>query len=431
MDEHRTPIEGFERFRMPYLKIAAVAVFASAILAVGVLGPHPATPAASASPSTRPVAIVSPRPSPSAAPTLGAPRGIEALAGVTKLTPDPSAVHLSWLPDDITSRSLAAIGSRLFYVTTANKIRSAVVGTNEPQQTLVSVPACHAINQVAAAGHYVAYVVTSPMAEPIDANGCGTPGTVAWSVWVLDLRGGRPRQIATGLRDVGNVGDHMYPVQLALSPTTVAFDRPPKPSAGWSAETIEVYSNADGHLLWSTQTVNWVSQVMLGGPYLAVTVTGNPLQLMIASEKHPVLDNFAEPATTASIAPDGSYLAWDVASGNGLPAVLAVQSTAHGAEIHFSAPTDGTHPEPLRPVVSHIGSGALVAWLATAPGGTVYPAFRSALDGQAAGLLTTTIQEPAWLTLEGSHLIWVAADPAGGPAVAFEVDVSAFNLGGQ
>jgi len=76
----------------------------------------------------------------------------------------------------------------------------------------------------------------------------------------------------------------------------------------------------------------------------------------------------------------------------------------------------------LRPVVSATPASTIVAWYATAPGGGTYPAFRNTSHGLAAVL--DSVQEPAWLHLEGNVLIWVAADLEGGPSVAFAVDVA-------
>lgn len=428
MDDHLTPIEGWARFRLPYFRIGAVVALAAGILAVGILGPHPdssATPTI-ATPATAvaqvPISAAAPS-SPASTTAVPAPvvaTGIDAIGGVVTIRPAAADVHLSWLPDDITSRSLAAIGSRVFYVTGADRIRSSTIGSDTPPETLVSVPACRAINQVAAAGDFVAYVVTSPVRPPLDSTGCGGPTRIAWSVRLLDLRRGGPREVASGVRDVGSVQDELYPVHLALSATSVAFDRTPTPAGGWSGETVEVRATADGHLQWSTQTDFPVSDVMLGGSTLAVLTAGP--QLWTADASHPALRLVANPSSAASISDDGSYLAWDVNTGLGGESEVAVQPTSGGPPVLLVAPTGSSNPEPLRPVVSATPTGPVVAWYATAPGGGIYPAFRNASHGQPAVL--DSAQEPAWLHLEGNVLIWVAADLEGGPSLAFAVDVS-------
>lgn len=66
--------------------------------------------------------------------------------------------------------------------------------------------------------------------------------------------------------------------------------------------------------------------------------------------------------------------------------------------------------------------GPMVAWFATAPGETVYPAFRHV--GSSGGAVLSSFQEPIWLAVQGSTLIWVAVSADGSSTEAYAVDVS-------
>lgn len=351
------------------------------------------------------------------------------------MEPLPGQIRETWLPGEITSRSMAVVGLMLFFIVDGNRIQSTVVNLNGTRQTLVSVPPCEGINQLAAAGHELAYVVTSPGGPTLQVGACGGPAPVAWSVWLLDLNGGSPRQVANGVRDASSIGVAEFPVHVALTESAYAFDRPASSKAAGSGETVEVHS-IDGRLLWSSQTQAPVSDVMLGGNRLAILTEGAPLvegllDLWTSDAGHPSPTKVAQPASSASLSPDGSYLTWDLPPAAGRPASTGQSTVGIAAldsgQVEFLTTLTGTDiPEPLRPAVSSTVRGPVVAWFATAPGGAIYPAFRYASGGT--GTVLSSLQEPVWIDIEGSTLTWVAESSDGWSKEVFAVDVASLEL---
>ncbi len=434
-DEAGAPLEGRVRLRRPYLSIAVVVAIAVALVGVGYLGPHvtpPITPApgptlaAQVPPPALPTAT--PAPARSAAPVIG----LNDLTGLTHLEPPAGQVKASRIPEPFTSFAPAILGLRLFYVAGGHRIDSIEIGSNAAAQTLATVPACQAINQVVAAGHEIAYVVTTPVGLPLDAAGCGTSPGLAWSVWLLDLSGGTPREVASGLRQALWVDQYKSPIHLALADSAFAFDRPSASTAATAGETIEVHS-LDGRLLWTSPTVAPVADVMLGGGQLAFLTDGAPqgearLYLWTSTAARPSPIRVAQPASSASLASDGSYLTWDLAQSDGSAGAaprsqVAVDSLSSGQVGFLDTPTGADAPQPLRPAVSGTSRGPLVAWFATAYGGTVYPAFRYA-GSSAGGAVLSTYQGPTWLAVEGGTLVWVAESADASYTVAFAVDLN-------
>lgn len=428
MDDYGTPIEGRARLHRPYFRIALVVGLATAVIGLGYFGPHP-TPPSVASPPASPVAQ-----NPSVAPSEPVTTGLDALTELTQVQPIPSQIRQSWLPLQITSRSMAVIGLRLFYVVRADRIESSVVGSTDDPQTLVQVSGCDAINQLAGAGHELGYVVTSPAGSTSQAGGCGDTSTVAWSVWLLDLNGGSPQQVARGTRESSSISVDEFPVHLALTASAYAFDRPPVSEAAGSDETVEVHA-IDGELLWTSETAALVSHVMLGGNRLALLTERSPLgegllDLWTSDAGHPRSTWVAQPASSASLSPDGSYLTWDLPPAAGSPTStrqsgVGILSLDSGGVEFLAAPTGSETPAPLNPTISSTESGPVMAWFATAPGGSVYPAFR--FPAGASGAVLSSVQAPVWMDIEGGTLIWVAESYDGWSAVAFAVDLGAVN----
>jgi hypothetical protein len=309
---------------MPYLKIAAVVALGTGILAVGVLGPHPAprpTPSTDASLIARipsPTApTVAPFPAPSTSPTVPIANRSDSLVGLTRVVPLADQIKVSWLPGQITSGSMAVVGMRIFYVVDANRIQSTEVGSDQAGQSLVSVPSCEGINQLAAAGHELAYVVTSPGGPTATVHDCGGAGRVSWSVWLLDLNGGGPRRVAQGVRAASSIEIDEFPIHLALTDSAYAFNRPPVSAAAGLGETVEVHA-IDGQLLWTSRTKRPVASVMLGGGTLAILTdvlsqADGVVNLYTSSAARPDPAPMDQPAASASLSPDGLHLAWDVA----------------------------------------------------------------------------------------------------------------------
>lgn len=431
MEDEGTPIGGTTRFGRPYLKVAAVAALAAGILGVGLLGPHMAGTLSHTAPpsllagSATPAAPVAGGATPAAAAT-----GIDALAGLTRVELAPDAVRQSWLSTQISSRSMASIGLRLFFVVGGDQIKSTVIGREEGPNTLVSVPYCQTINQLAAAGDELAYVVTSPASPAAAIDGCGGSGTLSWSIWILDLVGGSPRQIAHGTLVPNSLEAAESPIHLALTASTFAFDRPTASTDAGQGTTVEVHA-IDGTPLWSSWSQAPVTSIMLGGKRLAVlteasTQSGPMKRLWIADAGHPLLSEVARPASSASFAPDGSYLAWDVwpsvafGESSSLPEV-AIEMLDSGRVQALTTLNASTMPESLQVSISVTRAGPAIAWFATAPDGSVYPAFRFAGGGD--GEILASSQQPMWLSVEDGTLIWVAERSDGWSNVAFAVDM--------
>jgi hypothetical protein len=415
----------------PYLRIAAVLVVALAILGVGYFGPHASGPAATpliASASTAPVASASggdaPGPSeppvviplPSAAPASPADQlaertGLSHLTGVA----GSSATQLL-LP--VTSRSPAIVGSTLYYIAGGDEIVANALGSATGPTTLVSVPHCQAITDVAAGAGYVVYVVSFANIPAATVGGCDGFGQVAWSVRTLDLATGRTMVIAGGIRRKSGVLTIGVPVHVAASGDAFAFDRPGAATDEGGGETVEVHS-FDGSLRWSVATSEPVVDVLLAADKLAVVTqagrAATPARtLWLASATHRRLEEIAQPASSASISADGHFLAWDSVADPGFPGEsggpdVGVANTASGAVGYLSTPTSASAPGAADPRVFVTSRGVLITWLTTAPDGSVYPAFNWLGGGW--GFIETA-QQPLWIAVQGETLVWVteAAD---------------------
>jgi hypothetical protein len=394
---------------------------ASAIVAAGILGPH--QPARSQAASTQSQLARTPSPHQTSAQPNFADLAPAKLA--------PSDISMSWLSGSVTGRSLAAVGTRIFYVADSNKIESTVIGSDVDPQLLISVPSCRTINEIAAAGDLLAYVETHPVGAPLDAFGCGRPTSVAWSIWLSDLQGDQPRQVTSGVRLARSEEIGLYPVHLALSASTYAYEVPLSPALMSPFERVEVRSTGDNRLLWSAETDGGVSDILLGGSRLAVVTDGAlmteaRMELWTGDASHQQLRRVGEPAASASISEDGTYLAWDSRapwerSLTTAQAALVVDKFDSGFPQNILLPAALCAPEPLRPVVSSGLAGPIVAWYATVGRGAVYPAFLDAANET--GVALFSVQSPAWIDLQGSILIWVSAD-VGGQSIAFAADLA-------
>ena len=439
MDEHMSPIEGRARFGRPYLRIAAVVTLAAGILGAGFLGPHPAghaTPTLSASllAGSTPSAVASG--GGSGIPPKPVVKGIDGLAGLTQMKPVPGQILQSWLPGQITSRSMAVAGRRLFYVVDGDQIQSTEIGSDGARLSHVTVPRCEGINQLAAAGHELAYVVTTPGGSSSQIDGCGSSGgQIAWSLWLLDLNGGSPRQVASGVRAASSIEITEFPIHLALTESSYAFDRPPFSAAEGLSETVEVHA-IDGRLLWTSRTERPVADVMLGGGTLAILTdvldrADGVVDLWTSDAAHPGFSPVDQPARSVSLSPDGLHLAWDVVPHPASPgftplADVAIETVDSGREEPLITLTDREAPAPLRPAISSTSRGLVVTWFATAPGGAVYPAIRYAAGGN--GVVLPSFQEPVWMKLVGGTLFWVAESADGWSKAVYAVDLSALGL---
>ncbi len=320
---------------------------------------------------------------------------------------------------------MALIGRRLFYVVDRDRIESTEIGGSAPEQSLVSVPRCEGIGQLAAAGHELAYLVTAPGGSTAQASACGGGGTVSWSVWLLDLDGGPARQVAHGVRGASTIDVAEVPVHLALTNSAYAFNRPPSSAASGAGETVEVHA-LDGRLLWASRTTRPVADVMLGGGTLAIMTdalsdAGKVFDLWTSSAARPDLSPVDQTAGSASISPDGLHLTWDVAGSR-----VSMDTISLGRQMPVATPTDRAAPAPLRPAVWSIGGRLAVTWFTTAPGGAVYPAVRYATGGN--GAFLTSLQEPTWMTVQDGVLVWVAESADGWSKVVSAVDLATLGL---
>ncbi len=417
---------------MPYLQIGLVATLAAGILSVGILGPHPSPP-----PTPLPQHVASPvAVLPSVLPVATLGPDIAGLDGLSRFNPAPADVRTSWLPDNIASPSLAAIGTRIFFVVGTTRIETTVIGSVAPPKTLVSAAPCDAINQVVATGNVLGYVQTSPVGDSTSASasasasatanttGCARTSSVAWTIWFTDLGGGHPRRMASGIRYVDSAATRMYPVRLAMTPTIFAINRPNSPGLMYAGETVEVRRVKDGKLLWAPQTDKYVANLMLGGSTLAVLERDSGLELNIADAVGPSLFPVARPASTASLSEDGRFVTWDVAAdaARNIAAGVATLQLPSGGRTLLPVASNSTSSTPLQPVVSSTPTGPIVAWYSTAQGGAVYPAFRNSADSGSG--VFSIVQAPIWIALRGSTLILVTTDRDGGYTVAFALDLS-------
>jgi hypothetical protein len=415
-------VEGFRRLGLPYLRIGIVVAVAASILTLGVVGPHTGsrvapTPTATATPAASPAAPIS---VPAATPD------VEGLGALGRYQPAAANVLTSWLPDNITSGSLTAVGTRLFFVVDTNTLESTGVGSGAKSRTLATVGSCQAIAQVAASGNVLAWVVTEPESAAPGVTGCGHPASVAWTIWTADLAGGHRRRIASGARMVDTSQTRQHPVRIALTPTTIAFDRHNSPGTISQGETVEVRRLSDLRLLWSVRTSGRVTDLMLGGDTVAVMEDNGGTELDVADAVNPALFPIARPASSAALSEDGRYLSWDLAPdpATGTPARLMMLTLPWGLRdpISTSSPSPGGQVNPLRPTVSAGAAGPIVAWYATVAGGIVYPAFRD--DTHAAGAVISSVVAPVWMSLHGSILVLVSIDRHGSGNIATAFDLS-------
>jgi hypothetical protein len=330
---------------------------------------------------------------------------------------------------------MAVLGTTLYFIVGGDRIESTLVGGGGSAVTVVQVPPCQGIDQFAAAGHELAYVVTSPDAPTAQAGDCGSTGRVSWSIWLLDLDGGGPHEVAQGTRAATSNDVTEFPVHLALTDTAYAFDRPPASAAASLGETVEVHS-LDGRLLWTSLTQGSVASLMLGGSTLAILTNDTPLapaarDLYTSNAADPRLAPVDQPASWAALSPDGSYLTWDVAYQGPFPVPnpevnVAIEIVATGEELPVVAVTDQAAPAPLRPAITSTSRGLLVTWFATSTDGEVYPAVRYAAGDK--GAFLPSLPDPIWMSVEGGSLFWVAQDASGGSTVAFKADLASLGL---
>jgi hypothetical protein len=328
------------------------------------------------------------------------------------------------IPSGVPSHSLAAVGMRIFYIVDQKRVESTVVGWSRQPDVLATAPACHSIDQIAAAGHVVAYVESWPIGIPFEATGCGLPTSMAWTVRLMDLAGSSRRIVAAGVTNGGAGRTGLAPVHLGLSDSVYAFER--SVANATLAEIIEVHSVDDGSLLLTTRSDEPVAELLVGGTSLAVleASAGNAAsdyRVQVADLGDPELRTVADRTSAAAISQDGSYLAWDAGVG-GAGTGVAMQNLASGQTEVVPALSASSATGPLDPAVSSTSRGPIVAWLATATGGSVYPAFRTLTNGS--GTAIASVQITAWVSLQGSVLIWAAAAVDGSLGVAYALDLA-------
>ena len=406
-----------------------VASLAAALIGAGYFGPHPA-PQPAPSPATS-VLAAQPTPASSGTPVPGT----DALVGLTQVVPRPGQIKQTWLPGQITSQSMAVVADTLYFIMGGDRIESTAVGADGSWYGVAQVSQCQGISQLAAAGHELAYVVTSPGGPASHTQDCGGAGQVSWSVWLLDLNSGISRQVAQGVRAASSIDIAEFPIHLALTDSAYAFNRPPQSAAAGLGEAVEVHA-IDGRLLWISHTQSPVSNVMLGGSTLAIlTAVSAGVEgagdLYTSSAADPDPAPVTQLAGSASLSPDGLHLAWDVANQGVFPASnprfeVAIETVESGLESALTTVTDRVAPAPVRPAISSTSRGLLVTWFATAPDGAVYPAVRYAAGGN--GAFLPSLQEPIWMSVQGDTLFWVAESADGWSKEAFAVDLASLEL---
>ena len=417
-----------------------IIVIAVGIIGLGYFGEHraspatvpPATAAAMASPalSSSARSLASPAaPSASEGPTPNGPDVLQTLTGLARLPLPPGRVTVSSLPLRVVDRSMALIGPRLFYIVASYRIESSVIGSSADPQTLAVAGAGESINELAAAGGSLVYVVTSTSGAAGQMGSFGGALQVTWTVWLLDLKSGDRRQLAGGTGYTSDFTGADLPIHVAVTGSAYAFDRPASSPGTTGGETVEVHS-LDGGLLWSSAVPSAVLDLMLGGNRLAILTQDAGSRavartLWLADATHPNPLEVSRPASSASLSSDGAYLAWDLApvagSGGSLVSNVGIENTASGTVTFLRPPTTAA-VLPSGPSVSATAGGPVVAWLATAPGGLVYPAFSYA-GGGAAGFFDS-VQQPVWLQVEGTQLTWVTESRDGAFAKAFAADLT-------
>ena len=413
---------------------------AACIVGLGYFGEHRAPPSTASpaipSASPPPSAIASSLPSATAAtsegPTPSGPDGLQALTGLARLPLLPGRVTASALPVRVVDRSMALVGPRLFYIVANYRIESSVIGSSPGPQTLAIAGPGESINGLAAAGGSLVYSVTSTGGAAAQPNSLGAALVVNWSVWLLDLRSGGRRQLANGTRYTNDFSDPELPIHIAVTTSAYAFDRPASSPGTTGGETVEVHS-LTGALMWSSPAPATVLDVMLGGSRLALLTqdagwkTG-PRTLWLSDATHPGPVEVSHPASSASLSADGAYLAWDLGLVTGLSkqslmSDVGIENTASGGVTFLRPPTTASLLAPVGPSVSSTPGGPVVAWLATAPSGLVYPAF--SFGGRGAAGFFDAVQQPVWLQVDGMRLTWVTERRDGGFATATATELAA------
>jgi hypothetical protein len=416
--------------RRPYLQIGAVVAVAVAILGVGYLGPHPAQPSPSVSPSavaspTRPnVAAASPASSsgPQTSEQLEATLGLPLERNVSGETATPLPLQISSTP--------AIAGNRLFYVVGGNTVEASVIGSSADAVKLVSVPHCKAINQIAATADHLMYLVSWPEEPNPTTGGCDTFTQIDWSLRLMDLRTGATREVAAGTRAKVKPEFDGFPIHFALTAASYAFDRPDDGSVRNGPETIEVHDLA-GKPLWSTRSGSHVAELDLAGSRLSIVTQFSwpepgKKELFEATAQSPTPQRMSEPDSTISMSPDGRYLVWGITLRLGTRPELVNGDVAMADFGLRSVSSAYPAPSPngvvvMSPSVIATSDGPFVAWLAVGPDGTAYPAFNWPGRGRSGFL--ESVQQPIWMAVAGSSLVWVAASSDGWSAVAFSIDI--------
>jgi hypothetical protein len=420
MDDRLMPAGGEARLRRPTIRVALVFALAIGIVGLGILGPHnPNAPNPTATDGSTPAPTLADQPTPAAAsPSFGG-------NGLLQMEPNPADVRQSWLPTQISSSSMALLGSRLFYIVATDRIESIDIG-GQTTRTLVTVPQCQTINQLAAAGETLAYVVTTPVATTGGVFGCAGPSEVAWTLNLLDLRTGKVRHVESGTRTAETIDIAEFPVHVAISDSAYAFERPANTAIDAWGAMVEVHA-LDGHLLWKSPISPHVTQLVFrGGTLAALTQSVPPYEdehiLWLASNDDPQLREVATPAASASLSSDGSYVIFDLPIGTNqefLSVALQVGRPDSGAA--FITHSGSIAAQPLHPVVASSSHGLVVAWLLTTPAGGVFPAFRFQSDRAAVEI--PTVQEPIWIGLEDTTLVWVTQSGDGWSTGVFATDL--------
>lgn len=431
------PIEGQARLPGPHLRVGAIIALGAVIVALGYFGSRPVPPPGP-SPVASNVAIDAPSVAasgPGTLPTLD-PNSYGSVSGLTPVEPLASQLLHSDLPPQVDGRSIAAIGLDLYYVVQGSLVETSRIGGTTDPRILVAASRCEAIYQLAAAGNTLAWVVTSPAGPSAAIGACGSPAVVTWTIWLLDLNGGKPRQVARGTRTPVSIDVAEYPTHLALSDSAYAFDRPTDAKVPAAGTTVEIHE-LGGKLVRSIQSQGTVDSVMLGGTRLAVMTadgTGSSAtrSLWVADIARSGLTEVAQPASSASISPDGSWVLWDLLPFTSTAAgvqqsAVRIESIETGRVLSLNTLTGSDIAAPLQPSISLTRAGPAIAWFATTPGGAVYPAFRFAGGGD--GGILSSVQLPFWLDVQGSSLIWVARGRDGWFTTAFEVDLLALATG--
>jgi hypothetical protein len=409
-----------------------VVVLAVTVFSIGLLGPH-VPDGKNATPTASLTAAVTAGATPRATATPRLPSDLDGLSGLARLQPAASDMRTSWLPPNISSETLAAVGTRLYFVAESNQLETIAIGADIPARTIVSVGRCQAITQVAAAGNSLAYLVVSPAAVAPGVTGCGRSAGVDWSIWLSDAFGGHRRLLASGSRKVATAADRLHPVRVALTPSLVAFSSHNSPGTMALGETVEVLRLADLRLMWTVRTSGAVRDLLLGGSTVAVLEEEDGFAVAVADAINPALFPIARQVTGVALSEDGHYLAWDTPPDQSLGGASGLVTVAlpSGSRDPLSTPGPaGTAlAAPLKPAVTTAAGGPILAWYQTVAGGVVYPAFRT--RDSTHGFAISSVPAPAWIELQGSTLILLSTDDDGRYTVAYAIDLSASGFGGS